>query len=119
MVVSKPGRKIRLHGDYKVNTSPQLHINQYLLPKPGQLFHMLNGGQKFSKMDLSYAYIQVELEEDSVNCITINNRTTINNHRWHFQYTRVSFGVAWKNLAVIDGAVIYLDYSMVNDMEHL
>ncbi|VDL82659.1 unnamed protein product [Nippostrongylus brasiliensis] len=38
-----------------VTVNPQLDINQYPLPKPDDLFHML---QKFSKMDLPDAYMQ-------------------------------------------------------------
>lgn len=126
VVVPKPGGKIRLCGDYKVTINPQLDINQYPLPKPEELFHMLNGGQKFSKMDLSDAYMQVELDGNSMKC------TTINTHRGLFQYTRVPFGVApapaifqstkEKTLAGIDDVVIYLDDITVtapNDAEHL
>ncbi|VDO89568.1 unnamed protein product [Haemonchus placei] len=65
VVVPKPGGKIRICGDYKVTVNPQLDINQYPLPKPDDLFHMLHGGKKFSKVDLSDAYMQVELEESS------------------------------------------------------
>ncbi|KAK6053669.1 hypothetical protein COOONC_08826 [Cooperia oncophora] len=48
VVVPKPGGKVRICGDYKITINPQLDINQYPLPKPDDLFHMLNGGQKFS-----------------------------------------------------------------------
>ncbi|EPB67030.1 reverse transcriptase [Ancylostoma ceylanicum] len=113
VVVPKPGGKIRLCGDYKVTINPQLDINQYPLSKPDDLFHMLNGGTKFSKMDLSDAYMQVELEEES------RKYTTINTHKGLFEYTRVPFGVApapaifqstmEKTLAGIEGVIIYLD----------
>ncbi|KAK6059211.1 hypothetical protein COOONC_03164 [Cooperia oncophora] len=40
---------------------------------------MLNGGQKFSKMDLSDAYMQLELEAES------KKYTTINTHKGMFE----------------------------------
>ncbi|KAK6054756.1 hypothetical protein COOONC_07739 [Cooperia oncophora] len=50
-----------LCGNYEITINhPQLDINQYPLPKPDQ-FHMLNDGQKFSKSDLSEAYMQVDI----------------------------------------------------------
>ncbi|XGW34785.1 hypothetical protein V3C99_018643 [Haemonchus contortus] len=88
VVVPKPGGKIRICGDYKVTVNPQLDINQYPLPKPDDLFHMLHGGKKFSKVDLSDAYMQVELEESS------RMYTTINTHKGLFEYTRIPFGIA-------------------------
>ncbi|EYC19105.1 hypothetical protein Y032_0025g1176 [Ancylostoma ceylanicum] len=64
-------------------------------------------------MDLSDAYMQVELEEES------RKYTTINTHKGLFEYTRVPFGVApapaifqstmEKTLAGIEGVIIYLD----------
>ncbi|KAK6060927.1 hypothetical protein COOONC_01408 [Cooperia oncophora] len=57
--VPKPGGKVRICGDCKITINPQLDINQYPLPKPDDLFHMLNGEQKFSALNLSEAYMQV------------------------------------------------------------
>ncbi|PIO55549.1 reverse transcriptase [Teladorsagia circumcincta] len=126
VVVPKPGGKIRLCGDYKVTVNPQLDINQYPLPKPDDLFHMLNGGQKFSKMDLSDAYMQLELEPES------KKYTTINTHKGMFVYNRVPFGIASipaifqrimeTTLAGIEGVIIYLDDITVtapDDVTHL
>lgn len=126
VVVPKPGGKVRLCGDYKVTVNPQLDINQYPLPKPDDLFHMLNGGQKFSKMDLSDAYMQVELDPES------KKYTTINTHKGMFEYNRVPFGIASipaifqrimeTTLAGIEGVIIYLDDITVtapNDATHL
>ena len=47
----------------------------------------LAGGQKFSKLDLSQAYQQILLDENSRKFVTINTHLRL------FQYTRVSFGV--------------------------
>lgn len=48
----------------------------------------LQGGQYFSKLDLSHAYYQIELEESA------RKYTTINTHRGLFQYRRLPFGIA-------------------------
>ncbi len=42
-----------------------LHVDQYPLPKPDDLFGTLAGGKKFTKLDLSQAYLQLELDEES------------------------------------------------------
>ena len=49
---------------------------------------LLAGGHKFSKLDLSQAYQQILLDENSRKFVTINT------HLGLFQYTRVPFGVA-------------------------
>ena len=70
--VVKPNGSIRLHGDYKVSLNPQLQVNQYPIPHSDELFSTLNGGQKFATLDLSEAYLQIELEEEVKSCSTIN-----------------------------------------------
>lgn len=45
---------------------------QYPLPNTDDIFASLAGGHKFSKLDLSQAYSQLELDEDSEECLTIN-----------------------------------------------
>ena len=42
-----------------------LAVEQYPLPKPEDLFATLAGGYFFSKLNLSQAYLQVPLDEDS------------------------------------------------------
>ena len=63
-------------------------MDQYPLPKPEDLFATLVGGKKFTKLDLSQAYQQLTLDEDSRRYVTINT------HRSLYQYTRLPFGVA-------------------------
>ena len=65
-----------------------LDVDQYPLPNPTDLFASLAGGQKFSKLDLSRAYQQLLLEDDS------KNFTTINTHQGMYRYTRLPFGIA-------------------------
>ena len=59
--VLKPYGTVRICEDYKVTVNNDLEVHQYPLPKAEELFANLNGGKKFSKLDLSHAYQQVLL----------------------------------------------------------
>ena len=52
------------------------------------LFASLAGGKTFSKLDLSHAYQQIQLDKKSRQYVTVNT------HRGLFQYTRLPFGVS-------------------------
>ena len=87
--VPKDGNeKIRICGDYKVTINQCLQVDQYPLPKPENLFASLADGAKFSKIDLTQAYLQLQLEEESREFVTAN--TLIGLHR----YARLAFGIA-------------------------
>ena len=58
------------------------------MPTAEELFTQLNGGQSFSKLDLSSAYQQVLLDEECRQYVTIST------HLGLFRYTRLPFGVA-------------------------
>jgi len=86
--VIKPDGTVRLCGDYKVTVNKFLEIPEYPIPRPEELFTKLNGGQKFTKLDLSQAYQQVLLEDDS------RVFTTINTHKGLYRYNRLPYGVS-------------------------
>ena len=86
--VLKRDGTIRLCADYSVTINKQLLVDQYPLPTAHELFSKLHGGQQFSKLDLSQAYAQCVLDEES------QNYTCINTHKGLFKYTRLSFGLA-------------------------
>ena len=58
------------------------------IPKTGDLLATLGGGNKFTKLDMSQAYQQLVLDEDS------KKYTTINTHKGLYQYNRLPFGVS-------------------------
>ena len=60
----------------------------YPIPKIKEMFASLAGGKKFSKLDLSHAYQQIQLEEESQKYVTVNT------HKGLFLYKRLLFGVA-------------------------
>jgi len=86
--VKKPNGSVRLCGDYKVTINPYLNVNQYPLPRPEELFAALNNGQHFTKLDLSEAYLQVELNAESQKYLVINT------HKGLFHFNRLPYGVA-------------------------
>ena len=86
--VPKKDGLLRLCGDYKITVNPAIEIDQYLLPKPEDLFASLAGGTKFSKIDLTSVYQQLCLDEES------QGLTTVNTHKGLYKYTHLPFGVA-------------------------
>ena len=89
-IVTVPKKDGRFHlcGDYKVTINQALIIDQYPLPKPEDLFATLANGTRFSKLDLSQAYLQLQLDDASMSYVTVNT------HQGLYQYTRLPFGVA-------------------------
>ena len=103
-----------------------LNVNKYPLPRSEDLFATLLGGQRFSKIDLSQAYQQMNLDLQSKELLTINT------HKGLYQYTRLPFGVALAPaifqqamdtiLSGVPGTVCYIDDILVTGKdteEHL
>lgn len=111
--IPKVDQTVRICGDYKVSINPWLEVDQYPIPNPQDLFTKLVGGKKFTKLDLSQAYQQVELEESSKQYLTINT------HKGLYKVNRLPYGVASapaifqklmdQILQGIDGVICYLD----------
>uniref|UniRef100_A0A183C855 RNA-directed DNA polymerase n=1 Tax=Globodera pallida TaxID=36090 RepID=A0A183C855_GLOPA len=87
LVVKKANGTARLCADFSTGLNDSLQLHQHPLPLPSDIFAKLNGGKYFSKVDLSDAYLQIELGEDSKKLCTIAT------HRGHFKYERMPFGV--------------------------
>lgn len=86
--VVKQDGSIRICGDYKLTINKALSPDSYPLPKINDLFSVLAGGQTFSKLDLSQAYLQLMLDEES------KKYTTINTQKGLFQFNRLPFGIS-------------------------
>ncbi|XP_055912914.1 uncharacterized protein K02A2.6-like [Eupeodes corollae] len=70
VVVGKSNASIRLCGDYKITVNPQLEIDRHPMPKKEELFHRIQDGEHFSKIDMSKAYLQIPLDKESKkNCV--------------------------------------------------
>ena len=88
MPVPKNDGSYRLCEDYKQTLNPELNVNQYPLPKAEDLFTALAGGKRLTKLDISQAYLQIKLDEESSQC------TTINTHQGLCKFTRLPFEIA-------------------------
>ncbi|XGW22264.1 hypothetical protein V3C99_004908, partial [Haemonchus contortus] len=106
------------HGrDYSTGLNDALEQHQHPLPTPDDIFTKLNGGRYFSQLDLAEAYLQLEVDDDSKQLLTINT------HRGLFRFNRLPFGVKPAPgifqqcidalIAGLDGTAAYLDDILV------
>ena len=86
--VLKPDGTVRLCGDYKLTVNHASKLEQYPIPRLDDLFNSLEGGKQFSKLDLSHAYQQIVMDEESRKYLTVNT------HKGLFVYNRLPFGVS-------------------------
>ncbi|KRY40653.1 Uncharacterized protein T01_3330 [Trichinella spiralis] len=83
-----PNGKIRICADFSIGLNDRLMVDSYPILRPENLYQALRGGKTFSKLDLSEAYLQVELDEESKRILVINT------HKGLYHYNRLPFGVA-------------------------
>ncbi|XP_062713344.1 uncharacterized protein LOC134290257 [Aedes albopictus] len=87
VMVRKANGKIRICGDYSTGLNEALQPHQYPLPLPQDIFANLANCMVFSQIDLTDAFLQVEVDEGSRNLLTINT------HRGLYRYNRLPPGV--------------------------
>ena len=87
VIVPKPDRTIRICADYKRTVNPVIKNDTYPQPTPEELLSKIQGGERFSKIDLTKAYLQVELDDESQKYLTINTSKGLK------QPTRIPYGV--------------------------
>ncbi|XP_058116009.1 uncharacterized protein K02A2.6-like [Anopheles ziemanni] len=87
VVVRKQNGSIRICGDYSTGLNSALQSHEYPLPLPEDIFATLAQCQFFSKIDLSDAFLQVEINEQYRPLLTINT------HRGLYHYNRLPPGI--------------------------
>ncbi|XP_047984364.1 uncharacterized protein K02A2.6-like [Leguminivora glycinivorella] len=85
--VMKKDGTIRLCGDFKLTLNKCLQVDHFPVPRVDDLLTKLHRGDKFSKIDLSQAYAQFELDESK-------QYTVINTHKGLYMYNRLIYGLA-------------------------
>ncbi|KMQ85654.1 hypothetical protein RF55_15657 [Lasius niger] len=86
--ILKSDGSVRICGDFKLTVNPCLVIDRHPLPLIDEIFANLQGGKTFSQLDLAHAYMQVNVDEASRDCLTIIT------HKGLFRYTKLPEGVA-------------------------
>jgi hypothetical protein len=86
--VLKSDGSVRICGDYKVTANRAVKLDAHPIPRIEELFATMSGGKYFTKLDLSHAYLQVELEEESKPLLTINT------HKGLYENNRLPYGVS-------------------------
>ena len=124
--VMKRNGSVRLCGDYRITANQACPVDPYPLPRVEELLANLAGGKCFSKLDMSQAYLQLPLDDESKELVTVNT------HKGLFQYNRLPFGIASAPaifqrcmdslLQGIEGVSVYIDDILITGSsieEHL
>nr|XP_047132680.1 uncharacterized protein K02A2.6-like [Hydra vulgaris] len=82
-----PTGPLRICGDYKITVNQAAPVDNYPIPNITDQLATIAGGERYTKLDLSQAYQQLELDETSREFLTINT------HQGLYQPTRLQFGV--------------------------
>lgn len=76
-----------LCGDYKSTVNKYLYEDVYALPTIDEIFSKLHNGEHFTKLDMSKAYNQFELEDGAKEILTISTTKGL------FYQNRMPFGI--------------------------
>ncbi|VDL89498.1 unnamed protein product [Schistocephalus solidus] len=87
VAIKKTFSKVRICAGFSTGLNAALDTHQHPRPVPDNHFAKLNYGTCFAKLDLSDAYVQIEVPEESREPLLINTR------RGLFPFTRLPFGV--------------------------
>ncbi|XP_047987904.1 uncharacterized protein K02A2.6-like [Leguminivora glycinivorella] len=85
--IVKPNGSIRLCADYKVTLNKAIKDEQYPIPIIEDIFAEMNGGQIFCTLDITQAYLNMVMDEESALLQTLST------HKGTFKVNRLMFGV--------------------------
>ena len=85
VVVPKADGSVRICGDYKATINQVVDDEQYPLPTAQNLYSTLAGSKVFKKLDLTHAYAQMSVDEESQKSLCINT------HNGLYAYTKLPY----------------------------
>jgi hypothetical protein len=72
--VVKGDGSIRICGDYKITVNRAASVESYPIPRIEDLLASIGNAKVFSKLDVSHAYQQLELDDDSTYFVTFTTQ---------------------------------------------
>ena len=125
-VLKDDKKSVRICGDFSLTVNKASRLDCYPIPRVEDLFAKLRGGKSFTKLDMSQAYLQLQLDDESKKYVVVNT------HKGLFQYNRLPFGVSSAPgifqrtmeslLQDIPAVVVYIDDILItgaSDTEHM
>ena len=102
-VLKPDNKRVCICGDFRVTINPVSKLNRYPISRVEDLFATLKSGRIFTKLDLSQAYQQLSLDEESRKYVVINTQKSLFNilaYRTalprHLEFSRESWKTCWK-----------------------
>lgn len=113
VAAKKKTGEVRICGDFSTGLNEAIEDHRYPLPLPEDIYAKLNGSSVFSHIDLSDAFLQIEMDDESKELLVINT------HIGLFKYNRMSFGIKTaptifqeamdKMIEPLNGVVCFMD----------
>ena len=87
VLVPKSDNTVTICGDYKATINQSVEDEPYVLPTTQDLYISLVSSKVFSKLDLSHAYAQLNVDKESQEYLTISS------HKGLYSYFKLPYGV--------------------------
>ena len=87
VLVPKSDNTVTICGDYKATINQSVEDEPYVLPTTQDLYISLVSSKVFSKLDLSHAYAQLNVDKESQEYLTIST------HKGLYSYLKLPYGV--------------------------
>ena len=101
VIIPKSNGKLRVCGDFKVTINQCVETKTYPLPTIDDIFARLAGGRIFTKLDLSQAYLQLPVDDDSKDLLVIKDCSGIIACHMEYQWYQQYFNPSWTAYCII------------------